>query len=57
MDINQHDERDKRLAGDALVGAKQIAEFITSLGVPTDEDDVTTRGEQRSCRSASTVPS
>ena len=40
MDINQHDERDKRLAGDALVGAKQIAEFITSLGVPTDEDDV-----------------
>ena len=36
----QHNDGDERRAGDALVGAKQIAEFITSLGVPTDEDDV-----------------
>jgi hypothetical protein len=41
MDTSQHDDGGERLAGDLLVGAKQIAEFITSLlGVPTDEDDV-----------------
>jgi hypothetical protein len=37
MDTNQHDDGP---AGDLLVGAKQIAEYITSLGIPTDEDDV-----------------
>lgn len=40
MDINQH-EGDAHLAGDALLGAKRIAEHIeTILGVPVDEDDV-----------------
>jgi hypothetical protein len=28
------------VAGDLLLGAKQIAEHMTSLGIPTDEDDV-----------------
>jgi hypothetical protein len=31
---------DSDLAGDLLLGAKQIAEHMTSLGIPTDEDDV-----------------
>ena len=37
MDIDQHEG----VAGDALLGAKRIAEHIASiLGVPVDEDDV-----------------
>jgi hypothetical protein len=40
MDATQQHDDDERLAGDLLVGAKQIAEYITSLGIPTDEDDV-----------------
>ena len=42
MDTNprQHDECEMP-AGDLLLGAKQIAKFITSsLGVQTDEDDI-----------------
>jgi hypothetical protein len=36
MDINQHDD-----AGDALLGAKRIAEHIASiLNVPVNESDV-----------------
>jgi hypothetical protein len=37
MDPNQQNDGP---AGDLLVGAKQIAAFITSLGIPTTEDDV-----------------
>jgi hypothetical protein len=40
MDTNQ-DEGDERLVSDLLVGARRIAEQITSiLGDPVDEDDV-----------------
>ena len=41
MDTNQHEEGDKRLAGDLLVGATRIAEHISVLvGEPVDENDV-----------------
>ena len=50
---NQPD-KDEPLA-DLLVGARRIAEYITSLGVPVDESGVfTTSTEARSGRSAST---
>jgi hypothetical protein len=34
MDTNQHDDGDERLAGDLLVGATAIREFLISLGMP-----------------------
>ena len=41
MDTNHHEEGDKRLAGDLLVGATRIAEHISVLvGEPVDENDV-----------------
>ena len=37
----QPDDEDERLAGDVLLGAKRIAEHLTSiLGVPVNETDV-----------------
>jgi hypothetical protein len=36
----QRDDGDEHPAGDLLLGAKQIAEYMTSLGIPTDENDV-----------------
>jgi hypothetical protein len=39
-DINQQHECDAHLADDVLLGAKSIAEHITSLGFPVDENDV-----------------
>jgi hypothetical protein len=42
MDNNQHDEGDERLAGDLLVGAEAILNYLIFLGMPadTDVDDV-----------------
>ena len=36
---NQHDDGDERLAGDLLVGADKIREFLVSLGVPEKTAD------------------
>ena len=38
MDTNQHDEGDERLAGDLLVGADEIRDYLIFLGMPTDID-------------------
>ena len=39
---NQHVDGDERLAGDLLVGAKAIRDFLVWLGLPdeTDEEDI-----------------
>jgi len=39
-DTDQQHRDDTHLAGDVLLGAKNIAEHITSLGFPVDETDV-----------------
>jgi hypothetical protein len=36
----EDDESVERLAGDVLLGAKSIAEYITSLGFPVTETDI-----------------
>jgi hypothetical protein len=36
---NQHVDGDERLAGDLLVGADKIREFLVSLGVPEKTAD------------------
>jgi hypothetical protein len=38
--LDDDDEPVERLADDVLLGAKSIAEHITSLGFPVDENDV-----------------
>jgi hypothetical protein len=38
MDPNQHDDGGERLAGDLLVGADAIRDFLVHLGIP--EPDV-----------------
>ena len=38
--FDDDDEPERLTGGDLLVGAKQIAAYITALGIPTDEDDV-----------------
>jgi len=42
MDTNQHDKWDEHLAGDLLVGAEAILNYLIFLGMPadTDVDDV-----------------
>jgi hypothetical protein len=39
MDNNQHDEGDERYAGDLLVGARAIRDYLVWLGRLSDEDD------------------
>jgi hypothetical protein len=38
MDTNQHNDGDERLAGDLLVGADAIRDYLTFLGMPADID-------------------
>jgi hypothetical protein len=38
MDTNQQDDRDERLAGDLLIGADAIRDYLIFLGMPADID-------------------
>ena len=40
MDVQTHSEAHTELVGDLLFGADMIAEFLTSLGLPTTADNV-----------------
>jgi hypothetical protein len=40
MDVQTHSEAHAELVGDLLFGADMIAEFLTSLGLPTTTDNV-----------------
>ena len=49
MDTNQqqHDDGDERLAGDLIVGASRIRDFLISLGMPESVDPYYLRRTRR----------